>query len=89
MWNIVFERKEQKQFDRLDDKTKKRIAKFIDERLIPSENPLSLGKALVGKSFGDHVRFRVGDYRLVCDIQDKEITILVLRIGHRKEVYRG
>ena len=89
MWEVIFERKAQKQFNALDFQIKKRIAKFIDERLIPASNPRELGRALVGATFGDHFRFRVGDYRLICDIQDKEIVILVLRIAHRNEVYNG
>ena len=70
MWQVIFEKKAQKQFNALDSQIKKRIAKFIDERLIPSTNPRELGRALIGTSFGDHFRFRVGDYRLICDIQD-------------------
>jgi mRNA interferase RelE/StbE len=89
MWQVIFEKKAEKQFNALDSQVKKRIAKLIDERLITANDPRELGKPLVGKSFGNHIRFRVGDYRLICDIQDQEITVLVLRIGHRKEVYRG
>lgn len=89
MWQVLFEKKAEKQFNTLDSQIKKRIAKFIDERLISSNNPRELGKPLVGSSFGDHFRFRVGDYRLICDIQDQEITVLVLRIAHRREVYNG
>ncbi|WHN65166.1 type II toxin-antitoxin system RelE/ParE family toxin [Cysteiniphilum sp. QT6929] len=89
MWRVVFDKKAEKQFNGLDSQVKKRIAKFIDERLIPSSDPRDLGKPLVGKSFGNHIRFRIGDYRLICDIQDQEITVLVLRIGHRREIYRG
>lgn len=89
MWEVIFERKAQKQFNALDSQIKKRIAKFIDERLIPSNNPREIGRALVGATLGDHFRFRIGDYRLICNIQDKEIVILVLRIAHRNEVYNG
>ncbi|WP_192484314.1 MULTISPECIES: type II toxin-antitoxin system RelE family toxin [Cysteiniphilum] len=89
MWRVAFDKKAEKQFNGLDSQVKKRIAKFIDERLIPSSDPQDLGKPLVGKSFGNHIRFRIGDYRLICDIQDQEITVLVLRIGHRREIYRG
>ena len=89
MWKVIFEKKAQKQFNALDSQIKKRIANFIDERLIPSNNPRELGKPLVGASFGNHFRFRVGDYRLICDIHDKEIAVLVLRVAHRREVYNG
>jgi mRNA interferase RelE/StbE len=87
MWQVLFEKKAEKQFNTLDSQIKQRIAKFIDERLIPSHNPRELGKPLIGKSFGNYFRFRVGNYRLICDIQDQKIIVFVLRIAHRKEVY--
>lgn len=60
----------------------------MQERVANLENPRSLGQALQGSEFGHYWRYRVGDYRIVCDIQDKKIVVLVLRIGHRREVYR-
>lgn len=87
MWQVSFAKKAEKQFNKLDQQVKKRIASFIDEKLIPSKNPRILGKSLTGKTFGEYIRFRVGDYRLIGQIKDAEIMIVVLRIGHRREVY--
>jgi mRNA interferase RelE/StbE len=59
----------------------------LRDRLQPAENPRQLGKPLQGDK-GGLWRYRVGDYRLICEIQDERITVLVLRVGHRKDVYR-
>ncbi len=59
----------------------------MDERVAPSDDPRELGMALKG-SLGDLWRYRVGDFRILCDIQDRKVTILVLQIGNRREVYR-
>jgi mRNA interferase RelE/StbE len=55
--------------------------------IAPSEDPHSIGKALKGP-LGDLWRYRVGDFRIFCDIQDGVLTVLVLQIGNRREVYR-
>jgi mRNA interferase RelE/StbE len=59
----------------------------MDERIAPLENPRQSGKALKGP-MGEFWRYRVGDYRVVCDIRDGVLTVLVLQIGNRREVYR-
>jgi mRNA interferase RelE/StbE len=59
----------------------------MDERVAPSDDPRAMGIALKGP-LGDLWRYRVGDYRVICDIQDKVLTVLVLQIGNRREVYR-
>jgi mRNA interferase RelE/StbE len=59
----------------------------MDERVAPSDDPRELGKVLKG-SFGDLWRYRVGDFRALCDIQNEVSTVLVLQIGNRREVYR-
>ena len=63
------------------------IIHFLRERVQTAENPRQLGKPLHGDK-GGLWRYRVDDYRLICDIQDERITILVVRVGHRKDVYR-
>ena len=62
--------------------------KFLLERLANLENPRSLGEALQGRHLGEFWRYRVGDYRIVCKIQDDHLVILVIKVGHRREVYR-
>ena len=89
MWLVRLDKKAKKDLERLDRVAQVRIIEFLEHRVSTSDNPRDLGKVLKGKTFGEHIRFRVGSYRLICDIQDQEITVLVLRIGHRKEAYRG
>lgn len=86
-WRIEIARSAEKQIQKLDRKAQKAILDFLRNRLQPSEDPRLFGKPLHGdkKSLW---RYRVGDYRLICDIQDERITVLILRVGHRKDVYR-
>ena len=72
----------------LDAQHRKRILKFLQERLAPLDNPRSLGQALRGSQLGEFWKYRVGDYRLICKIEDVRLVVLVLRIGHRREIYR-
>ncbi|MGA7521758.1 MAG: type II toxin-antitoxin system RelE/ParE family toxin [Acidobacteriaceae bacterium] len=72
----------------MDAQIARRIAEFLQKRVASLENPRSLGQALISAEVGHLWRYRVGDYRIVCDLQDRRLLVLVLRIGHRREVYR-
>jgi mRNA interferase RelE/StbE len=72
----------------LDKTVARRITEYLRIRIAPLDNPRAQGKALTGSSLGSLWRYRVGDYRIVCDLQDKALTILVIRIGNRREIYR-
>jgi len=85
-WRIEITRTATKQITKLDRKAQESIVNFLRERLSPADNPRQWGKALQGEKRGLW-RYRVGDYRLICDIQDVRMTILVLELGHRKDVY--
>ncbi len=87
MWFVKLNKKAKKQLEKLDKTTQSRVVSFLESKIAPANDPRILGKSLKGKIFGNFVRFRVGDYRLICDVQDNQITVLVLRIAHRKEVY--
>lgn len=86
-WTIEYAETAKKQLRRLDKIAARRIVDFMDERVALNNDPRAIGKALKG-SLGDLWRYRVGDYRVICDIQDKLLTVLVLQIGNRREVYR-
>jgi mRNA interferase RelE/StbE len=86
-WTIEYAETAKKQLRKLDKVTARRIVDFMDERVAPSNDPRATGKALKGP-LGDLWRYRVGDYRVICDIQDKRLTVLVLQVGNRREVYR-
>ena len=65
-----------------------RITRYLKDQIAPHSNPRSLGKALQGSKLGKFWRFRVGDYRIVCDIQDQRLVVLVVGIGHRSKIYK-
>jgi mRNA interferase RelE/StbE len=86
-WRIEITRTATRQITKLDQQGQKAILKFLGERLATAENPRQWGTALQGDKRGPW-RYRVGDYRLICDIQDEKVTVLILELGHRKDVYR-
>jgi len=86
-WTIEITRTAEKQIKKLGRGGQESIVRFLRDRLKPADNPRQWGKPLHGDK-GGLWRYRVGDHRLICDIQDEKITVLVLRVGHRKDVYR-
>ena len=86
-WKIELSRPAQRQLSRVDREVARRIAHFLRDRVAPSEDPRSLGKAMQGKLAGTWA-YRVGDYRLICKIEDSVVTIIVIEIGHRGDIYR-
>ena len=71
---------------KLDKHTRNLIYAWIDKNLVDCDNPRAHGKGLVENKSGQW-RYRIGDYRLICEIKESEIIILVLEIGHRREIY--
>jgi len=86
-WTIEIARTAEKQIKKVGRQAQESIVRFLRDRLQPSANPRQWGKPLQGDK-GGLWRYRVGDYRLVCAIQDDRIIVLVLRVGHPKNVYR-
>jgi len=86
-WKIEVEESARRALEKLDRQTARRITRFLHERVAPAEDPRSLGKPLRGR-LANFWRYRVGDHRIVCDIHDDVLRVLVLQIGHRKDVYR-
>ena len=87
-WKIEFIPEAEKDLKAIDRTVVRRILRFLYDKVRLLENPLQLGEALKGPESGKYWKYRVGDYRIICQIKDREILILVLRVGHRKEVYR-
>ena len=86
-WTVDYTETARKQLRKLDKQVARRILDFLDERVAASEEPRSTGKALTGP-LGSFWRYRVGEYRIICDIQDGQLRVLVVQIGNRREVYR-
>ena len=87
-WTINITSKALKSLAKIDHKQVLKIRHFLETDLSAMPNPRTLGKALQGDLKGLW-RYRVGDYRLIAQIQDNELVILVIEIGHRKDVYNG
>jgi mRNA interferase RelE/StbE len=86
-WTVEFQLTAQKQFRQLDRTIQQRIRDFFRNRVLTVEDPRQFGKALTGDK-GGLWRYRIGDYRAICKIEDERLIVLVLEIGHRREVYR-
>ncbi len=86
MYRVVFTDRALKSLKKLDQSVSKMILAWIRKNLEGCEEPRRFGKSLVGDHSGQW-RYRVGDYRLIAEIIDDEIIILVLNIGHRKNIY--
>ena len=87
MWNIVFEDGAKQDLKKLGSAEQIRISVAIAERIAVRDNPRTLGEALTGR-FKGLWKYRMGDYRIVAKIEDQTITIFIIAIGHRSEVYR-
>lgn len=83
-WRVEYSAAALKTLQRLDPPIQRRILSFLETRV--TDDPRRVGKAMQGDQRA--WRYRVGDYRLICDIQDASRTVFIVRIGDRKEVYR-
>jgi len=86
-YRIKFEKRFLKQLSKLDKSVQEKILFYIADVIEQLEDPRKLGKMLTGDKFGLY-RYRVGDYRLVCRIIDRDITIIMISVGHRKNIYK-
>jgi len=87
-WIINYTESTSKQLKKLNKQVALRILDYMDQRVATLEDPRSLGKNLVGPKMGEYWLYRVGDIRIICDIVDKQMCVLVIEIGNRREVYR-
>lgn len=85
-FRIVFTERVKKQLKKLDKYIASLIIGWLEKNIEGCENPRIHGKGLVENKSGQW-RYRIGDYRVICEIQDTEIIVLVLEVGHRREIY--
>lgn len=88
MFHVVFSEKALKTLKKLDRYTALLITAWIRKNIEGCTDPRLHGKSLTGDKAGQW-RYRVGDYRILAEISDERVTVLVLRIGHRKDIYNG
>lgn len=85
-YKVIYDKKAKKQVSKLDPFVSKKIKKWIDTNLVDCDNPYRAGVQLCG-TLAKYWRYRVGDYRIVAEIDDEKIIILIVKIGHRREIY--
>lgn len=88
VWTVEVTPAAVKQIKNLGPTNAARIRDYLRDRLATLADPRQLGKPLTGSALGQFWHYRVGDYRLLCDIQDGALIVLVVEVGHRREVYR-
>lgn len=86
-WSVEISDHAERQLRKLDAQVRRRILDWLDERIDGCKNPRHFGEALKGGRAGLW-RYRVGDYRIICQILDGRLVVLALAVGHRREVYR-
>jgi len=87
-WLIKIQDAAEKDIGKLDRVAAKRIISFLRDRLAPLDDPRSIGEALKGTRLGEYWKYRIGDYRIISRIEDNQITVYVIRVGNRREIYR-
>ena len=87
-YEIEFDPAALKELSKLDKQVQRRLVTFLRDRVAALDNPREIGEALAGSALGTYWKYRVGDWRIVCAIQDRLITVRVLRVGNRREIYR-
>lgn len=86
-WRLVFSKRADKQLAKMDAGVRRIIVSWLMKNIEDCENPRTHGKGLTGNHSGEW-RYRVGDYRVLCEIKDNELIVLALEIGHRRSVYK-
>ena len=87
-WQIEFDPGALKDLRKIDKPIQVRLLGFLRSRLSTLDDPRSIGEALSGQRLGSYWKYCVGDWRIICDIQDQRIVVRVLRIGNRREIFR-
>jgi len=86
-YKILFDKNADKQLRKIDKTQQRIIVNWIVKNLENTNDPRAFGKALKG-NLKDYWRYRVGDYRIIAEINDAEVKILIIEIGHRKDIYK-
>jgi mRNA interferase RelE/StbE len=86
-WKVEISPTAQKQLGKLDGSVGRRLLKFLHERVGKLDDPRQIGERLTG-TLSEFWRYRAGDYRLICSLEHDRLVVLVLRIGHRREIYK-
>ena len=87
MWQLVYSKRATKQLEKLDPGVRRILVSWLHKHIHECEDPRVTGKGLTGSRSGKW-RYRVGDYRVLCEIRDAELIVLAIEIGHRRDIYK-
>ena len=87
MWRLEFSKRADKQLSKMDASTRRIIITWLLKNIDGCEDPRAHGKGLTSNRSGQW-RYRIGNYRVLCEIRDNDLVVLALEIGHRREVYK-
>lgn len=85
-WTVEWDERAVREAQKLGREARRRIVTYMRERIATSEDPRRFGKPLLAEKAGLW-RYRVGDYRIVCRIEDDRVVVLILAVGHRSKIY--
>lgn len=88
VWQVNWEVRASRELLKLDKPTQREILRYLDERVAAKKDPRTFGSALTGDLSGLW-RYRVQDYRIVCRITDEKLIVLVIHVGHRRQIYKN
>lgn len=87
-WRVELDPAAERELSKLDPQIARRILAFLYHRVAPLDDARSIGEALTGSRLGDFWKYRVGDHRIIASIEDRQVRILVVKVGNRREIYR-
>ncbi len=87
-WTVEFDSAAAKDLEKIDPQQKRRIIKYLKKNIATKNDPRRFGDPL-SRNLTGLWKYRIGDYRVICEIQEEKIVVLVLRVGHRSKVYGG
>lgn len=88
MWKIEYDEKAARELTKLDGQAAKRIKRYLDERIATDNDPRRFGEGLM-ENLAGLWKYRIGDFRVIAEIQEHKVVVLIVRIGHRSNVYGG
>jgi mRNA interferase RelE/StbE len=86
-WNIEFDPAARRELEKLDKSVSGRILRFLHERVAKLDDPRTIGERLKGP-LREFWKYRVGDYRLICSLKEDQLVVIVVHVGHRRDVYK-
>lgn len=87
VWTIDYTDTARRALRKMDKQSARQIVEYLTNRIGEADDPYAFGKSLKGP-LGDYWRYRVGDYRIICEIHESAVRVLVVDVGHRREIYK-